>query len=265
MDTLYNIFVSQNENYHINITETICDLDTLKIENKPYYKSGFYKISLNSRSGCDSIINLDLSVNPTYNETEEVTICKGDTYNGWIKSGTYLTTLTTSYGCDSIITTNLTVENFDPSPFIAQAADTLLSNYANGNQWYLNDEIMDNETSQTLVIPQSGEYYTIITSQNGCISEPSNVINATHTLVNELENNLFKVYPNPASNTITVELQNNSSPFKIKLFNLTWQKVLEKHSERTNTEVDVSLVPKGVYILKVLHNEYSKTEKIIIE
>ncbi len=66
--------------------------------------------------GCDSVVELSLTVNPTYNTNVDLTICSSATYNfyGQIlnQPGTYYTTLTSQYGCDSTITLNLAVDSY---------------------------------------------------------------------------------------------------------------------------------------------------------
>ena len=67
-------------------------------------------------NGCDSVVELNLTVNPTYNTNVDLTICSSATYNfhGQIvdQPGTYYTTLTSKYGCDSTITLNLAVDSY---------------------------------------------------------------------------------------------------------------------------------------------------------
>lgn len=67
-------------------------------------------------NGCDSVVELNLTVNPTYNTNVDLTICSSATYDfhGQIvdQPGTYYTTLTSQYGCDSTITLNLAVDSY---------------------------------------------------------------------------------------------------------------------------------------------------------
>ncbi len=68
-------------------------------------------------NGCDSIVTTNISVNPVYNITQNVTICEGDNYtfpDGSIQSGivapvTQVSNLLTTNGCDSIVTTNVSL------------------------------------------------------------------------------------------------------------------------------------------------------------
>jgi hypothetical protein len=73
--------------------------------------SGTYQRKLLSKTGCDSIVTTNLTVNPLYNITENKTICSGQSYLGWTKSGSYTRKLQSGYGCDSTVTTILKVSS----------------------------------------------------------------------------------------------------------------------------------------------------------
>lgn len=77
-----------------------------------------YVSNLTTTNGCDSLITTNVALNPTYNITENVSVCDGDSYtypDGTVQASvtsptTYVSNLTTTNGCDSIITTNISVD-----------------------------------------------------------------------------------------------------------------------------------------------------------
>jgi hypothetical protein len=80
--------------------------------------SGVYPLRFKSVSGCDSIVDLHLTVNPAYSLTHSVTICGSQlpytfadtTFEAGTPSGSYtLRRATAAVGCDSIVTVHLTV------------------------------------------------------------------------------------------------------------------------------------------------------------
>ena len=81
---------------------------------------------------------------------------------------------------------------------------TLSSNYIQGNQWYLNDVLINNANDQTLVVTENGDY-TVDVTIDDCYG-----ISASHTVttvgINQvLLENSIKVYPNPVNNKLTIE------------------------------------------------------------
>ena len=94
------------------INATICEGETYEFNNQTLSEAGQYTAELQAVSGCDSIVTLNLTVNPLNNQTFNATICEGEVYNqnGFVVSqaGTY-TREVVANGCTSIWTLNLTV------------------------------------------------------------------------------------------------------------------------------------------------------------
>ena len=110
-DSIYKLSLNINPVYNQEITESICQGDTFYYNDSLFFESGNYSFDLNTSEGCDSIINLSLIVNPTYNIQDTVSICEGDTiYYGsdaYFEEGEYIINQQTVKGCDS--TTQLTL------------------------------------------------------------------------------------------------------------------------------------------------------------
>lgn len=61
-DTMVELTLNELEVFSQNISETICQGDTFFVENSIYTSTGIYQETLTTIFGCDSIINLDLTV-----------------------------------------------------------------------------------------------------------------------------------------------------------------------------------------------------------
>ncbi|MEL6989272.1 MAG: hypothetical protein AAGK97_15785, partial [Bacteroidota bacterium] len=81
-----------------DLTEVICEGDSIQIGDNYYSSDGMYSDTLISSLGCDSIVNLNLTVltNDTTNLVE--VICEGDTFNGYDMTGMYTDTFPGSDG-----------------------------------------------------------------------------------------------------------------------------------------------------------------------
>ena len=95
-----------------SIVNSICKGDSLFFNNQFYKKTGNYVIKLKSVKGCDSTVNLNLTVLPENIRTQKVYICSVDTYkigdSTYKKTGIYRNILR-GYQCDSIVITDLEV------------------------------------------------------------------------------------------------------------------------------------------------------------
>jgi gliding motility-associated-like protein len=106
-------------------TENIqsCNSYTWPVNGRTYFVSGMYQDTISNVFGCDSVLNLNLSVLPEYWHLEQIKMCKEYTWpvNGhkYTQSGRYSDTLFSISGCDSIIALDLDIL---PDQMIHQSA-----------------------------------------------------------------------------------------------------------------------------------------------
>ena len=105
-------------------TTTICEGETYDWQGTQFESAGTYTASYTDINGCDSIMELNLSVFPSYYSYEEVSICDGDVYDwqgeSYSQSGNFTAQFETVEGCDSLFELELFV---NPSfEFIEQAS-----------------------------------------------------------------------------------------------------------------------------------------------
>ena len=101
-----NTEIVVNESYDISLVETICSNETFTFGTDELNVSGTYIQNLQTIAGCDSIVQLELTVNPAYSFVIDTSFCEGEsiTFEGVTMNvtGSYPFNLFTSLGCDSI-------------------------------------------------------------------------------------------------------------------------------------------------------------------
>jgi hypothetical protein len=92
-------------------TESACG--SFSWNGQSYFNSGFYSDTLQTLNGCDSIINLDLTVHPIVSQSFDTTVLDLFVWNGieYATSGTYTQFFSSIHGCDSSVTYNVTIED----------------------------------------------------------------------------------------------------------------------------------------------------------
>ncbi len=201
--------------------------------------------------------------NYVFEISEEINICGGDDYNGWMVSGEYVRNLTSLYGCDSIVTTNLTVNPVLIKPVITQVMDTLFSDAETGNQWYFNGELLTGETNNKLYADKSGDYFVVVTNEQGCNSEQSETITLWLTSSKDVPFSDLKIYPNPTNNVVIIENIPTDQQVIITLcdvFGKEYLNILSNQSPRK--EIDLQNIANGIYFIKISGFEVG-TYKII--
>ena len=138
-----------------NITESSCDAFTAP-DGQTYTTTGNYTAVIPNAAGCDSTINIDLTITNSNSSSETVTECDSYTWNingqTYTQSGQYTSVLTNQVGCDSTVTLNLTITNSNSSSETVTECDSYT--------W--------NTNGQTYT--QSGQYTAVLTNAVGCDS-----------------------------------------------------------------------------------------------
>lgn len=72
----------------------------------------------------------------------------------------------------------------------------------------------------------------------------------------------FKIYPNPAKNTVTVESE--ADDISVEIYDLN-SKLILKTTKLLNKNIDVSSFEKGTYIFKLVSKDGTISQKVVIE
>ncbi|MBK8925145.1 MAG: gliding motility-associated C-terminal domain-containing protein [Crocinitomicaceae bacterium] len=166
-NTLVNVTVCENSSY------TFPDGTTQII-------SGFTTQTsvLASINGCDSLITSQISVNPIYQQTENISLCMGENYTfpdgtihfNIISDEQYQSTFTSISGCDSIWITNILViplPTIDAGNDISVCEDIPVTLNASGADFYSWDQGMMNGVS-VILLPGTYIFTVTGTSIAGC-------------------------------------------------------------------------------------------------
>lgn len=155
-DSIINLELSVLENSLTVLQESICEGSSFQVGDTSIMDAGRYQIVLQSINGCDSIIQLDLSVSPRFEEAINVALCEGESFEfgdtTLMSSGVYQRTLTSVNGCDSLVTVDLTVFSIFNMSF-----DTTI---CQGDSFTFGNFVIDNE----------GVFTQTFQSQAGCDS-----------------------------------------------------------------------------------------------
>jgi hypothetical protein len=210
--------------------------------------------TLTNAVGCDSVVTLNLTINQPVTSTSTATICDSELPYEWNgltfnEVGTQSLTLQAVNGCDSTVEMTLTV---NPTVTI-EACLTINENdlpFTYGDTTFMPGTV------------QSGDYVFNFTTIDGCDS-----IIILHLTVEtgisgyDLSANM-KVYPNPTSGVLNVELTTNNVQFgdvKIQIYdvygklldNVETQNVASPHT----TQINLSRYSSGVYFIKAVDGD----------
>lgn len=120
--------------------------------------------------------------------------------------------------------------------------------------------------SQTAVNLVCGPYTVTISDANGCTVTSAAVVNCISGINESNRDASFSIYPNPATNNITIEATTNTS-YTIQLINLLGEMVYNTPETIVNkTTIDVGVLPKGIYFVEIQNkdNNTQGRQKLVI-
>ncbi|MFM9027881.1 MAG: T9SS type A sorting domain-containing protein, partial [Bacteroidota bacterium] len=62
----------------------------------------------------------------------------------------------------------------------------------------------------------------------------------------------IRLYPNPASGSVNLELQDVEGTVRITIMNLLGEKIFDQFSEQKNLRIDLSALQAGLYLVDVI-------------
>jgi len=91
-------------------------------------------------------------------------------------------------------------------------------------------------------------------------SNPIFVTNTNPNSLQKVNNNALRIHPNPAKNSVTIET--NEEIKHIRVLTLNGQEII---SQKNNTQVDLSTVEEGVYLICVETATDNYTERMVVK
>jgi PKD repeat protein len=261
---------------------------TLSIAN-----SGEYWISATDMNGCvgQDTINIGIQPLPQVNIGNDTAFCTGgelllypgifDAYH-WQDNttdtsivvtipGVYAVTITDEYGCQGFDV--IVVQVVDPPTAMFSYTDlgnnTIEfvdeSTNANTYAWdFDNDGDIDSDIAGNVqyTYPSIGQYGVSLTVENVC----SDDIYSTTIMILSIEDILLgeiNIYPNPVSEILQIETELFQSETIYKIIDLSGKTIYTTSASGNLTEIDVSKLANGYYILNIISSATSQSIRFV--
>jgi PKD repeat protein len=242
--------------------------------------AGTYQVALvvSNQAGSDTVVkNITVQASPNVNIQAIDSICKGASVTLLaVGANTYIWSNNVNNASTMVspqVTTNYTVTGFQntcydtatiavkvyqalTTPIISTNADTLISNYNNGNQWFYYFNAIAGAISDQYLPTVTGIYQVQVTDSLGCKSEFSLPAGVTLGVVeNDFElRNAYMVYPNPSQGKVNITSQAVHYNIEMEVNTVTGylvhKQTIAECSFLKPVSVDLSHLSKGIYIIK---------------
>jgi len=256
-------------NYTVNVIDSKgCTAETLVTVGEPscdnFNITSIESSNLtcfNSNDGSIEIIAESPNGNVTYSLNNQTQQSSG-MYNN-LMAGTYTLEIYDDAGC--IISPSSSIEITQPVevvPVINLFDNFLVVGGFVSYQWYLNGELLLNETDSVHYFSANGSYYVSATDENGCTGI-SNTIVVTATSIQKKVQATFEVFPNPFFDYIFIQNKTANTFGLYRIFSITGQLVTSGVIHDSNMKINTSELKSGIYNLNIWLNEKTENFRVV--
>jgi hypothetical protein len=238
-------------------------------------ESGSSTLTVNAFTGGGGggTIPLTYTWSENFGDTNSVTVSPTSTT-------VYTVTVTGQYGCFSVASDSVVVSPNPTASFDWLAAiDANIITFTNTSQnatfyyWDFGDGTNGTEVnpSHDYLGTSAADYQATLIAMNdaGCADSVSKTVHVGGVGIEEnKQENKLNVYPNPANSKIYIDLKtDNVSAYTLKMTNLLGERVIQSSIPKGNKgflkSVDISELPKGVYILEIDSDTKHYTQRVV--
>lgn len=243
---------------------TICQGDSVRIGDRFVKESGFYQELIEGIEE-DTLLNLELQVNPISTVNLERSICIGDSLavgdSHFYEAGNYTLTLENKNGCDSLIDLTL-----DLLPSVQVVLESKVDDTSNGNgSIEISIEgglspysvLWSNGEEDVLVIDslEAGDYSVTIIDANNC----QTILEYTIDFVSSVDLTIWnevELYPVPTADDVVLSLPSGHNYDRFQIFTLIGQSIgSHKLTNLTEITIGLSSSHKGVLVGYLINNQ----------
>ncbi|SMG37503.1 Por secretion system C-terminal sorting domain-containing protein [Marivirga sericea] len=221
-------------------------------------------VCLNESVTIDLAANLPMSVYQVFIGDE---LIMDETGSSIVLSPTETTTYTITgepeSGCESN-SINFTVEVTDlAKPGILVSGKVLESSIEGETyQWYLDGDLVADETGKVIVAEKTGNYAVEVSKSNCSILSDTFTFNDEVLSANKELETALKLYPNPVIEKMFVEFDNFSA-VEVTIFTLSGKFIDGFRLDSSQSEIDMSKFSKGTYLIQFESEKGSVTKRVI--
>jgi len=162
-------------------------------------------------------------------------------------------------------------------------SDIFIASYSSDGDFRFASNLGDNEDSFPRITVNSNQESCIVADINGsialnngvyefiddfsesimvsCVASDGTIVTSNENLFQE---KTWKIFPNPAEETVTIEMENDFPNGEIQLINISGQIVLRTILNSSSTNLNISDIPQGYYVLKIINSKEERTSPLII-
>lgn len=253
-----------------NVEASVCPGESYDFYGTPITVAGSYVAHLSSSTGCDSIINLTLSILPNVLAQREASICAGETYSFYGQNlgtaGVYTALAPSATGCDTLVTLTLAVNTVNNTVTLTDGTLTAQATGATFQWFNCNGNVpVPGETGSSFTPTVTGQYSVVITQGNCTDISACQLVQVvgTHEPISDAA---WSIQPNPATDRATILLQEPlSGQVRLEVYSLAGQLMLQQKvmSGATQIVLELGEMPAGLLLIRLADESGASTKRLV--
>ncbi len=163
--------------------------------------------------------------------------------------------------------TSITITGNDQNTIYVKGPSTLTINGNGAGTYIVDDDVTVNGSAAgsasitTCMDPDSVVYnYDNVPATPGCIDTTNTV-----GINKRIQKEEVKIYPNPASTVINVELSAELVNSEYRIYSISGKIVLQGRLDNNNTQLDITSLEKGLYFVEIENSLGKVSKRISVE
>jgi len=172
------------------------------------------------------------------------------------------------FGCERVYDTEVLLIERAPLEIEFDGAGSLTASFAGESyQWFLDGVLLPNETTQSIVVSESGLYSVEVLESTGCllISEPIEIVFDATPVIKSIT--AWNIAPNPIADKLIMTLATDTK----EVYDLSISDAVGKniHQQKitvngvTDIQIDMSKYANGVYLIMLSDGDVIQTKKVV--
>ena len=111
----------------------------------------------------------------------------------------------------------------------------------------------------------NNQYNVSLNVTNGTGNSTCNsTVNITSDINDEIVKPTFQIYPNPAIDKVFIDIS-ETKEVKMEIYSVLGKRILQKQLSKKTSEIDISSLSKGMYIIKLSGDSWTEQRKLVKE
>ncbi|WP_066759501.1 outer membrane protein assembly factor BamB family protein [Crocinitomix algicola] len=193
----------------------------------------------------------------------------GDPWATPTETTVYIVEGTDEYGCVNTDEVTVTVHPTPAPPMLTVDSVFIISSYETGNQWYLDEELLIDETNDTVnyvEVGENGEYWVLYTDEFGCSVTSDRIENPiliTDVSIKEEGLSLaVNVYPNPTRSVVHIEVAEQID--RVSVFSFDGKIIMDRANVPAGVlDFDMNSLDPATYLIRLVKGNAVVLKQVI--